>query len=182
MCSSSCLVRIYGISFEVLKTSSQVLQGMGCQAGKAMYALNFKHGKNFKLSATYYGTFEVLAKVGAVAYKLKLPPSSTIHRVSCFPPQEEDWRSTVVLKGLSNFVEDSVMVVPETVLQTRVVERGGQQILQGLIKWQNMPEDEATWEDQAFILSQFLEFQSYRGQEDSLGMGIVTYFRRKRGA
>lgn len=88
----------------------------------------------------------------------------------------------MVLKGLSNFVEDSVMVVPETVLQTRVVERGGQQILQGLIKWQNMPEDEATWEDQAFILSQFLEFQSYRGQEDSLGMGIVTYFRRKRGA
>ncbi|KAL5715388.1 hypothetical protein ACHQM5_017216 [Ranunculus cassubicifolius] len=37
--------------------------------------------KNFKLSPKYYGPFEILERVGKVAYRLHLPPESRIHPV-----------------------------------------------------------------------------------------------------
>lgn len=38
-------------------------------------------GKNMKLTAKYYGPYPVIQKIGAVAYILQLPTSSTIHLV-----------------------------------------------------------------------------------------------------
>nr|GEW54867.1 putative nucleotidyltransferase, ribonuclease H [Tanacetum cinerariifolium] len=43
---------------------------------------SMKFRENQKLSAKYYGPFQVIAKVGAVAYTLKLPPNATINPTS----------------------------------------------------------------------------------------------------
>ena len=36
---------------------------------------------NYKLALKYYGPYQVLQKVGAVSYRLKLPPQSKIHDI-----------------------------------------------------------------------------------------------------
>lgn len=36
---------------------------------------------NFKLAKRYYGPYQVVARVGDLAYKLKLPPDSKLHLV-----------------------------------------------------------------------------------------------------
>ena len=37
--------------------------------------------KDNKLSPMYYGPYKVLQKIGSMAYKLELPPSSRVHPV-----------------------------------------------------------------------------------------------------
>ena len=37
--------------------------------------------KNLKLSSKYYGPYPVISRIGAVAYKLKLPDTSKLHPV-----------------------------------------------------------------------------------------------------
>lgn len=54
---------------------------MKTQTYKNQTDSNFDIGKCPKLSARYYGPFEILERIGEVAYCLKLPPSSRIHSV-----------------------------------------------------------------------------------------------------
>ena len=44
---------------------------------------------------------------------------------------------------------------PKSVLDTRWLKRGGNVIEQSLIQWNNLPMEEATWEDTAVIKQRF---------------------------
>lgn len=97
----------------------------------------------------YFGPYEVLEHIGKVAYKLDLPPGSLVHPVF-HVSQLKDYRSdfTPVFSDLKQLPQlDAVNIVPERILDRRMVKKGNSAITQVQIKWTNLPDDAATWED-----------------------------------
>jgi hypothetical protein len=94
---------------------------------------------NQMLSFNFFGPFEVLQRVGQVAYMLKLPPTSSIHPVFHVSQLKKAVGSKVqVVDALP--AEASVFQVPEQILQRRLVSHGLCTIVQVLIKWSSWPE------------------------------------------
>ncbi|MCH81340.1 RNA-directed DNA polymerase (Reverse transcriptase) [Trifolium medium] len=114
---------------------------------------------NDKLSAKYYGPYPIVEKIGAVAYKLKLPAGSRVHPV---------FHVSLLKKAVGNYQEDEDLpdlmeeqievYYPDTVLATRKFKHNGEENKQLLIHWKGKNVEEATWEDEIMIRSQFLKF------------------------
>jgi hypothetical protein len=113
--------------------------------------------KNQKLGMRYFGPFAVLAKIGNVAYKLQLPPEAKIHPVfhvsqlklfkgNCSQPY-------FPLPALTN--ELGPVLQPVDILQSRQLVQGKKTIQQILVQWENLPEEEATWEELEEFRHQF---------------------------
>jgi hypothetical protein len=102
-----------------------------------------------KLALKYYGPYEILEKLGAAAYKLNLPEGSLIHPVfhvsqlKLFTPNySQVFAELPLLLDLA-----SQQLQPERMLERRLVKKGNQAIPQVKVKWVNIPEASATWED-----------------------------------
>lgn len=137
--------------------------------------------KSLKLSARYYGPFQVFAKIGQDTYKLQLPPNCIIHpvfHVSLLKKKIGD--NITLMPNLPTMSANNFVVAPESILQTRTILRNWQQVLQGLVNWVNLPIEDVTWEDQTFITAQFPDFTPPWGQEGSHRGCIVTYNRKKK--
>lgn len=108
---------------------------------------------NRKLSARFYGPFQVIARIGPVAYKLLLPEGSKIHpvfHVSLLKRAIGDGLSAPVLpKGLEMDPDD--FPTPKKCLAVREVTKHGTKQPQWLIQWEHGSTDSATWED-AFLI------------------------------
>lgn len=79
-----------------------------------------------KLAARFYGTFEVLEKVGAVAYHVLLPVDSKIHNVfhvSQLKPVIGSHHSVSPLPT-SFSVADEVVIEPKSIVDTRYDVQG----------------------------------------------------------
>ncbi|KAI4316962.1 hypothetical protein L6164_024883 [Bauhinia variegata] len=112
-----------------------------------------------KLSPRYFGPFQVVGKVGKVAYKLKLPEGVRIHPVFHVFQLKTASRNIAVEPELPAELEGEVpSVVPDEVLKQRSIQRNSIAVPQVLIKWRNQPLSEATWEDEEIIQGQFPEF------------------------
>ena len=118
--------------------------------------------KCLKLSAKYYGPFQKDKKIGAVAYKLKLTPGTrlpTVFHVSLLKKKLGPLQnSSPKLPKLDE--HDQCPLKPEIILKRRVILRGGQPVVQFLIKWDQLDYEEASWEDKSFIEHQFPIFQT----------------------
>lgn len=115
---------------------------------------------NQKLAARFYGPFQIIEKIGAVAYKLQLPDQSKIHpvfHVSLLKKAIGDYQVQGELpKELEVVLDDEIY--PMQVLGSRVTVQGGVSTPQSLIQWKNRPAEDVTWEDDAVLRGQFPDF------------------------
>ncbi|KAJ4802427.1 polyprotein [Rhynchospora pubera] len=115
--------------------------------------------KCLKLSSRYYGPFLVVERIGKAAYRLQLPPDSQVHPVfhisqlkKCIGKNSAS--PTLPIVG----PEGSFKVEPVEVVDRKIVNRNGTPVAQILVRWSNLPDDSATWEDYLFIKRKFPEF------------------------
>lgn len=113
---------------------------------------------SLKLRSKFYGPFKVLDKIGRRAYKLMLPEGTEIHPVFRISQlKKHHGKHAVPLPGLPSAGSDGILTEPERVIDGRIIPRKGAVV--GLIKWVNLPEKDATWEDVPFITRTFKDFK-----------------------
>ena len=108
-------------------------------------------GKN-KLAPKFYGPYQINKKISQVAYGLSLPETSRVHNVfhvSCLKRALGDNQiAQTTLPSLDD--EGRVILEPEGILSTREKKLRYRTIKEYLIKWKDLPKEEASWENEAF--------------------------------
>ncbi|KAB2599988.1 hypothetical protein D8674_010259 [Pyrus ussuriensis x Pyrus communis] len=114
-----------------------------------------------KLHPKFYGPFEVLEKVGSVAYKLKLPETSKIHPVFHVSCLKKHVGLDVNFMPLLPLVTDDGLQAqePASVLQRRVYKKNNAIGVQLLIQWKDKNVEESTWEDYDKFTAKFPGFK-----------------------
>ncbi|XP_068657855.1 uncharacterized protein [Aristolochia californica] len=105
--------------------------------------LSLAAAKRHKLSHKFFGPFEIVDRVGSVAYRLQLPSDAKIHDVfhfSLLKPFKGD--SPLLHTPLPPLEDGRVLPTPTFVLQARRVH-GSWEIL---VQWAETDPAEATWE------------------------------------
>ncbi|OIT36196.1 putative mitochondrial protein, partial [Nicotiana attenuata] len=116
--------------------------------------------KNLKLSAKFYGPYQIVHKIEKVAYELKLPQNSKIHpifHVSQLKKKVGD-KTFVAQDPLFCTEEGQIRMEPQSILDRRIVKKGNRAATQVLVQWTNLSHEEATGEDYSFLISQFPNF------------------------
>ena len=125
-----------------------------------------------KLLFKYYGPYEVLERIGTVAYRLNLPATSRIHLVIHVSQLKKAIGPHVTLQSVLPSPLD-VLQVPTRVLQRRLRQQGPVSVAQVLVQWSGQPESLATWEDADELRQRFPRSPAW-GQAGAQGRGNVS--------
>jgi len=126
-----------------------------------------RFGKKGKLSPRYIGPFEILERIGAVAYRLALPPElSMVHPVfhvsmlrKYMPdPSHVIMPQTIQLDENLSYVEEPIAIVDRQVKKLRSKEVPSVKVI-----WRNHSREEATWELEDLMRSKYLQLFEARG-------------------
>jgi ribosomal protein L21E len=111
---------------------------------------------NHKLSFRYFGPYQVIAKVGSVAYKLLLPDNTSIHPVFHVSQLKKAISPSLqVSTELPHSVASDTLRFPIKVLQRRLKPHGDHLVSEVLIQWSAWPTSMATWELETELKQQF---------------------------
>ena len=103
-----------------------------------------------KLAKRYYGSFQILQRIGLVAYRLKLPPDSKIHLVfHCallkpFHHSSDTDTGAVDLPPQSK--DNDPLITPLVILNTKWATTDTGPELQVVVQWQGLPPEDTSWE------------------------------------
>uniref|UniRef100_A0A8R7TK32 Integrase catalytic domain-containing protein n=1 Tax=Triticum urartu TaxID=4572 RepID=A0A8R7TK32_TRIUA len=110
-----------------------------------------------KLAFRYYGPYRVLARVGAVVYKLQLPTSNRIHPVVHVSQLKKAFGATVPVSAdlpPDNSISQAEHV-PELVLDRKMVRVAGDIRPRIRVQWSHLPPSLSTWEDPVALQQRF---------------------------
>lgn len=128
-----------------------------------------------KLAHKFYGPYQIIRRVGQVAYELKLPDGCQVHpvfHVSQLKPFTADYTPEFV-SDVPTPPDFSVMMEPAAILERRMIRKGNAAAVQLKIVWTGLPESSATWEDYELMRQRFPTWDAW-GQASSSGAGTVT--------
>ena len=106
-------------------------------------------GKYKKLSLRYCGAFEILAKVGSVAYQFALPSSIKVHNVfhvSIFKRYVHDASHVIDWNVIQLEPEGEFQVGPERIPERRELLLQNRTIGHVKVQWNHLSLEEAIWE------------------------------------
>lgn len=113
--------------------------------------------KNHKLSMRYFGPYQILQKIGKVAYKLALSEDAKIHPVFHVPILKKYVGGLpgciTLLPPVTN--ERGPIIQPAFILQVRIVLRHSQPVKKLLISWLGLPMSDCSWEDLTLLSKQY---------------------------
>ncbi|KAF7147605.1 hypothetical protein RHSIM_Rhsim03G0132800 [Rhododendron simsii] len=115
---------------------------------------------NQKLAPRFYGPYQIIQKVGQVAYKLALPSSSRIHPVFHVSLLKRKLGQHVVAQADLPAINEAGLLAPQPVaiLDRRLVKHGGKVATQLLVQWANTFPEEASWEFYTHLQAKFPKF------------------------
>ncbi|XP_015072616.1 uncharacterized protein LOC107016764 [Solanum pennellii] len=118
-----------------------------------------RFGNKGKLSPRYIGPFEIVERIGEVAYQFALPPGlSSVHpvfHISMLKKYHQggdhviQWDSVLLDKNLT-FEEE-----PITILDRQIRKLRSKEIASVKVQWKHRPLEEATWETELDMRSKY---------------------------
>ena len=112
-----------------------------------------------KLACRFYGPYEILEKIGPVAYKLHLPAESRIHpifHISLLKRYNTNTKNGKHITEIPSFSEDGeVILTPQAVIDHRWIKQGARIVKESLVHWKYLPVEEATWVSTKQLLELF---------------------------
>uniref|UniRef100_A0A2N9IS51 Reverse transcriptase n=1 Tax=Fagus sylvatica TaxID=28930 RepID=A0A2N9IS51_FAGSY len=116
------------------------------------------HQKMGKLAPKFYGPYQILEKVGAVAYKLDLPNDALIHpvfHVSCLKAKLGQsilpLNKLPPVNSLGHITPEPVQILQQRHITTRRQQKG----TEVLVQWEGASKADATWEVLLKLQQQF---------------------------
>jgi hypothetical protein len=110
---------------------------------------SLRMGVSSKLAPQYCGPFEVLERVGLVAYRLALPPTVKAHNVfhvSLLKKYVHDSNHIIDWSVIQVEPKGEFLPEPQCILDTKETSFGNRTIAQVKVQWKHFGPYEATWE------------------------------------
>jgi len=108
-----------------------------------------------KFNPRWCGPFEILERIGKVAYKLELPSTMRVHpvfHVSLLKTYHSSDDSDRPQPPRPPPIQDEDVFLADTLLDRRTVKQGKRTVVEYLVKWEGYPLYEATWEPASHLL------------------------------
>ena len=111
-------------------------------------------GSCAKLAPRYCGPFEILSRIGQVAYQLALPPNLRVHNVfhiSVLKKYVHDATHVINWIDVQVELEGYFLVEPDCILERREISLRNYTIGQVKVQLKHLSPEESTWETESHM-------------------------------